>query len=336
LQQSPNKQSSDAAPSVVIAAQHSCHGSGEMSCVAHPPEWTAGTSNKKVICNQGNQQNVSAAGFVDYNNVTGQTQLKPLKEALQDLHDMVAAMEQLCNPCLCADGELDSLGRCSPCTLTDKPQVEDAHKLAGLPLAQARPSSACETGVISENSSTCKLQGKRPDMQPVSNRGRPMNLHLLRGRLHKLHDRLGNLETRMLAVAALQDTGCVGDNKSSFKGSRGSAAQEVRSPLQHFRAIKDRRQIKGSTIGGVTQVAGKPQAGATAQPRYTIDCGTDSSHPSHQTSGCHAVDDNSHLESSSTVKQQILVAKMQQEMDSMTREIDHMKTILPHVYGFTS
>jgi hypothetical protein len=339
LQQSPNnQQSSGVVPSNVTAARSSFSANEEMSDAAQPPGGrTAGTSTKmKTNCNGKQQEMTAAASPVAHNNPTGHKQLKPLKEALHDLHDIVAAMEQLCNPYLSADGECGGLGCCLPCTLTDKLQVEDAHTSEGLPLAKFRPSSAIETGgAINKNSSACNLQRQCHEIQLAPNRGRQMNMHLLRGRLHKLQDRLGNLETRMLMVAALQDTSSAGDRQRSGKGRRGSATQGVTSPLQHLPAAKG-RQILKSTAGGVRQGALKPPVGAEAEARRTFasteTCVNVGIHPSCQSSVCHAGDETDHAEASQG-KQQNLVIRMQREVDDMTRELDDMKRALPHVYG---
>jgi hypothetical protein len=186
-------------------------------------------------------------------------QTKPLKAALQEVHSMIAAMENMCHSSGHSSGN-NCEGPGSAQVLTYKSSAAAAAKAArtGSPSCWQRQSSP----VPRSRQHLPQQQQQQQQQQRMRSPAR----YRLRGQLKHVQDQLVKLEVKMNQAAALQEDPCFCNSAAdsmavrSSSPARGSPGRSVGgSSAMHNPNCKGNGGAAGCKGGCVRRVAGKRQ-----------------------------------------------------------------------------
>jgi hypothetical protein len=187
-------------------------------------------------------------------------QAKPLKAALQEVHGMIAAMENMCH----VNSSSSSNGEGPAQVLTYKSSPVAAAAAKG-----ARGSAAAASCWQRQSSPVPRSHHLLPQQQQQQQRMRSPDCYRLRGQLKHVQEQLVKLEVKMNQAAAMQEDPCFCNSAADSMAARcssptrgspgGSVCAGPGSVLLHSPGCKGGSSGAGCKGGCVRRVAGKRQ-----------------------------------------------------------------------------
>jgi hypothetical protein len=189
-------------------------------------------------------------------------QAKPLKAALQEVHGMIAAMENMCHGGSSSNG--DGAGPAQVLTYKSSPA------------AAAAAGKAARGGLAAVHASCWQRQSSPvprsrhllPQQQQQQQRMKSPDRYRLRGQLKHVQEQLVKLEVKMNQAAAMQEDPCFCNSaadslaarcSSPTRGSPGGSAGHGPGSVLHSPSCKGGSSGAGCKGGCVRRVAGKRQ-----------------------------------------------------------------------------